>query len=113
MEINWVAVIVAVLGAGGIGAAIREIVSVVTLSRQGVSGREDRRKADIVAQRDWAMEQMKVAQDEADENEQNFEAERYKRRLVEDAFTVARRKQMEQGLEPTPWPDFEDSEPRK
>ncbi|WP_449407987.1 hypothetical protein [Microbacterium maritypicum] len=55
MEMNLVAVIVAVLGAGGIGAAIREIFGVVTLARQGMSGKEDKRRTDIVAQRDHAL----------------------------------------------------------
>lgn len=105
MEVNWIAVIVGLLGAGGIGAAVREIAGMITLVRSGVSSKEDRRKADIVAQRDWAMEQMKIAQDEADEAEQLFEFERYQRRLLEDELAIARRKLLESGHELDTWPN--------
>lgn len=54
-DFNWVALLVAVIGGGGVGVAIREIVGVVTLARQGVSGKEDKRKSDIIAARDHAL----------------------------------------------------------
>jgi len=65
-DFNWVALMVALVGGGGVGVAIREVVSVVTLARQGVSGKEDRRRSDIVSQRDWALSERDKALTERD-----------------------------------------------
>lgn len=104
-DFNWIALLVAVLGGGGIGVAIREIAAVVTLARQGVSGREDRRKADIVAARDAALAAADKAERERDEADAFFENERRKRRIAEDELVLARRALMEAGIDPRPWPD--------
>lgn len=61
-DFNWVALVVAVVGGGGIGVAIREVVGVVTLARQGVSGKEDKRRSDIIAQRDHALKMQAEAE---------------------------------------------------
>lgn len=116
MDIPWVVIIVALLGSGGIAVAIREIVSVVTLSRQGVSGKEDKRKADISTQRDYYMARVEDAERDRDLAEDHYDAERYKRRLAEDELTIARRRLLEAGMEPRPWPNFDsehDTEPRQ
>jgi hypothetical protein len=107
MDFNWVALIVALLGGGGLAVATREIVSVVTLARNGVSGKEDRRKADIVAQRDFYLTRAERAEDERDEAEAYYEHERRKRRMVEDALTLERRRLIDLGQEPMAWPDTE------
>lgn len=125
---NWVALLIAAVGSGGIFVAIREIVSVVTLARQGVSGKEDRRRADIVAQRDWAVKERDKAiaekeaadriadaaivrfQQERDRRVVIEESERGRRRVLEDELTLARRQLTNAGLEPRPWPDFDEPE---
>lgn len=103
---NWVALLVAVVGGGGVGVAIREVISVITLARQGVSGREDKRRSDIVAQRDWEMARADQAEKERDEAEAYYELERSRRRIVEDELTLARRQIISLGAEPRPFPTF-------
>ena len=78
-DINWIAIIVAVLGAGGIGAALRELAGVITLARKGVSGREDKRRDDIVAQRDFALAERDAAKQDARDAEDREDAERARR----------------------------------
>lgn len=106
METNWVAILVGLLGAGGIGAAIREIVGVVTLARNGVSGREDKRKTDIVAQRDHALQMQEEA--EAGERAANARAdtEAEQRRHWQEVAARLRRQIIESGGDPGPWPTF-------
>lgn len=106
MEPNWVAVLVAVLGAGGIGAAIREIANVVTLSRQGVSGKEDKRRVDIVAQRDHALAMQAEAEagERAADARADLEAEQ--RRHWQEVAARLRRQLIELGADPGPWPTF-------
>lgn len=88
---NWVAIIIAILGAGGFGAAIREVVSVVTLARQGVSGKEDKRRTDIVAMRDWALAERDKAQAAADAAEINEAKSAARSRVLEESLSVHRR----------------------
>lgn len=88
---NWVALLVALVGGGGVGVAVREVVSVVTLARQGVSGKEDRRRTDIVAMRDWALAERDkaiAAQDSAEIAEAKSAA---RARLLEESLSVHRR----------------------
>lgn len=109
---NWVAILVAVLGAGGIGAAIREIASVVSLARKGVSGKEDRRRDDLVAQRDHALELMRAAEREKDDADARADhAESVKRRALEELARARRRLVEEHGADPGPWPDFDNTDP--
>lgn len=108
-DMNWVATIVGVLFAGGIGATIREIVGVVTLARKGVSGKEQKRNADIVAQRDYALQQMKEAQRDADLQEKRADREAAARRLWQEEVAKLRRLAIEHGRDPGPWPDIDDN----
>jgi hypothetical protein len=101
-DLNYVALIVAVLGAGGIGAAIREIVAVITLARAGVSGKEQKRKEDLVAQRDRAVA-------EADAADARADAEAARRRLLQETLSRERRRLIELGHEPGPWPDIDET----
>ena len=108
-DMNWVALLVAFLGAGGIGAAVREIVGVVSLARKGVSGKEDKRRDDILAQRDYALAQMKEAQAEADAHEARADREAAARRRWQEECAKLRRLAIEHGRDPGPWPDIDDT----
>lgn len=111
METNWVAILVGLLGAGGIGVAVREIVGVVTLARKGVSGREDKRRVDIIAQRDHAL----TMQAEAEAGERAADAradlEADMRRFWEEQHARLRITVIENGGDPGPWPTFPRKEP--
>lgn len=63
---SLVTIIVAVLGAGGLGAFAREIADIVSKVRRGVSTRESNRKNDIIGQRDAAVERANAEQARAD-----------------------------------------------
>lgn len=66
-NVNLVTIIVAVLGAGGIGAFAREIADIVSKVRRGVSTRETNRKNDIIGQRDAALKRADEERDRADD----------------------------------------------
>lgn len=106
METNWVAILVGLLGAGGIGAAVREIVGVVTLARNGVSGREDRRKSDIVAQRDHALAMQAEAEAAERAADARADSEAEQRRHWQEVAARLRRRLIEHGEDPGPWPTF-------
>jgi hypothetical protein len=108
-DMNWVATIVGVLFAGGIGATIREIVGVVTLARKGVSGKEQKRRDDIVAQRDYALAQMRAAQSEADAHEARADREAVRRQKWQEEVAKLRRLAIEHGRDPGPWPDIDET----
>lgn len=101
-DFNWVALLVTLIGGGGIGVAIREIVGVVTLARQGVSGKEDRRKSDIIAARDHAL----ALQAEAEAGERAADAradrERDARLAWQEEATRLRVLIIELGADPGP-----------
>lgn len=108
-DMNWVLALVGVLFAGGIGATIREIVGVITLARKGVSGKEQKRRDDIVAQRDYALAQMRAAQLEADAHEARADREAAARRQWQEVVARLRRMQIENGRDPGPWPDIDET----
>ncbi len=66
-DVNLVAILVACLGAGGLGAFAREIADIASKVRRGVSTRESNRKNDIIAQRDSAIARFEAEQKRADE----------------------------------------------
>jgi hypothetical protein len=109
MEINWAAVMVAVLGGGGLGVAVREIVSVVTLARSGVSGKEDKRRGDIIAQRDHA----RLLQLDAEAGERAADARADRERLTRIAWqehaALLRRRLIENGVDPDPEPVIDET----
>lgn len=109
-ELNWVAVLVAVVGAGGIGAAIREIASVISLARKGVSGKEDKRRVDIISQRDHALALQ--AEAEAGERAADARADRERdRRIAWQEHAAQLRWQMRsQGIDPGSHPPIEDTD---
>lgn len=106
-DVNIVAILVACLGAGGLGAFAREIADIASKVRRGVSTRESNRKNDIIAQRDEALELAKDERERADDERrlrigwQNYAAGlAYKMRLA--------------GGAPDPLPDgLEDTSPTR
>jgi hypothetical protein len=103
-NINLVALVVAFLGAGGIGVFFREIVSIITLIKNGVSAKESKRKNDLVAQRDREFARAEDAIAERDMEARN-------RRRLEEYSTRLRRALIEADAEKSiqPWPDLEDT----
>jgi len=91
-----VVLVVAILGAGGIGATMREIIGVFTKVFGGMSIREDKRKRDLVQEARDAV----IA----------FEAEAKKRRVLEEAYAVLRRLYIENRPTEAPplpaWPEY-------
>ena len=107
MDMNWVAVLVAALSGGGLGLAIREIVNAVTLATRGVSGREDRRRADIIAARDWAVLQATEANRARDAAEVELDREIRRRQFYQEQLSVLRRALIDRGGDPGDWPTEE------
>ena len=118
---DWVPILVSFLGGGGIVAALSELQKMIKLSRDGVSGREDRRKADIVAERDYAIEQLaseraqRIAADERRHAaETRYDAERENRRRVTEVLIAT--EHLLQRIAPNVtlpgFPDLEDMTPQ-
>lgn len=105
-DTNWVAVIVGLLSAGGIGAGVREIVNVFTLARKGVSGREDKRRSDIIAQRDHALKMQADAEASEKAADERADREADQRRHWQEVAARLRRLIIETGGDPGPWPTF-------
>jgi hypothetical protein len=100
-SINLVALVVALLGVGGVGVFAREIVGVITLIRNGVSAKESKRKNDLVAQRDREY--------------RRAESEARNRRRLEEYSAKLRRELIAAGADDKigPWPDLEDTMTRE
>lgn len=99
-NVSPVALIVAAIGAGGLGAFFRELVDVFLKLRDGLSAREKNRKVDIVQQRDQALQREQLAWEERDR-------EASKRRRLEEHASHLRRLAIENGIEPPPYPVLE------
>ena len=119
-NVNWVALLVALVGGGGVGVAVREVVNVVMLARQGVSGKEDRRRADIVAQRDHALKLQeqaeageRAADARADRATERADREADARRFWQELAARLRRTIIDAGGDPGPWPSFDHDEPKE
>ncbi len=106
-NVNWVALLVAVVGGGGVGVAVREIVNVVMLARQGVSGKEDRRRADIVAQRDHALKLQAEAEAGERAADERADREADHRRFWQEFAARLRLNIINLGGDPGPWPTFD------
>lgn len=97
-DVNIVAILVACLGAGGLGAFARELADIASKVRRGVSTRETNRKNDIIGQRDEAILRAAAEQKRAD-------AERVRRiAWQEHAGILAYRLRMA-GISPDALPD--------
>ncbi len=106
MDFNWVALLVALVGGGGVGVAIREVVGVVTLARQGVSGKEDKRKSDIVAARDHALAMQAKAEAAADASDARADREAEHRRFWQEVAARLRLRIIAEGGDPGPTPVY-------
>jgi hypothetical protein len=99
-DVSLVALLVAVLGTGGVTAVVTSIIAAIRAARAGVATREDARTKDIVSARDEAIRDASLA-------ERHYDDERQRRRIMEDELTIARRRLMELGHDPRPWPEIE------
>lgn len=103
-NVSPVALIVAVIGAGGLGVFFRDLVDVFLKLRDGLSAREKNRKIDIVQQRDQALQREQIAWRERD-------VEAAKRRRMEEHASALRRMLIEAGLTPPDYPVLEKTLP--
>ena len=110
---NWVPIVVAAIGSGGIGAAGRELFTMVKLSREGVSGREDKRRADILTERDYAIAQLEMERRRNTLLAERADIERENRRRAVEAYINLRmwHAMNSPGVELPSYPDFEDTTP--
>lgn len=99
-NVSPVALIVAAIGAGGLGVFFRDLVDVFLKLRDGLSAREKNRKIDIVHQRDEALKREQIAWAERDR-------EAAKRRQLEEHASLLRRQVIEAGLDPPAYPVIE------
>lgn len=100
MKLDLVPLIIAVIGAGGLGAFFREIVAGVTKVLGGMSARESKRKVDIVQQRDEAISREARAWKLVD-------GEAEKRRTIQEWAARLERRLILAGLEYEPEPVLE------
>lgn len=103
-NVSPVALIVAAIGAGGLGVFFRDLVDVFLKLRDGLSAREKNRKIDIVQQRDQALQREQIAWKERD-------AEATKRRQMQEHASLLRRLLIEAGITPPDYPVIERTMP--
>lgn len=103
MDSNITTLLVAAIGAGGLGAVIRELVAAVGKMKRGVSSRESTRKDDLVAARERA---------EADAVRYGLErdAENRNRRRIEAYAAQLLRELIVSGRDPGDLPDVPELE---
>lgn len=94
-------------GGAGIALLLRELISVVAALRNGVSAREGKRKADIVQQRDEALERATKAEAQTRAANARADLEREKRIAYQEDAAAHRRQLVENGLTPGSPPDIE------
>lgn len=99
-DVNLVAILVAVLGSGGLGAVITSVVNSIQLARAGVSGKEDKRREDIIKQRDAAWARAAQAEAEADREEARADREREHRIALQEHAARLRMQLLKAGIEP-------------
>lgn len=112
-EFNWIPMLVAIIGSGGLGAAGRELFTMIKLSREGVSGREDKRRNDILNERDYALAQLEIERRRNELLNVRADIERENRRRAMEAYVALRMWHVlnnPQAQLPE-YPDFEDTTP--
>lgn len=102
MKVDLVPLIIAVIGAGGLGAFFREIIAGVTKVLGGMSARESNRKIDLIEQRDAAIAREAKAFRLVD-------AEANKRRAIQEWAARMQRQLIVAGIEPVKEPALEKS----
>lgn len=108
-DFNWIAFVTALGGASAIGLFFREIFNIFTLLRKGVSAKESKRRGDIVAQRDHAIQRAERAELRAEEAENRVDAERENRRIVWAHAARLERLLLLAGIEPGTFPDIDET----
>lgn len=101
-DTNWVAIVVGFLASSTFGVILKMVYDGVVMHRAGVSGREDKRRNDIVAQRDYAIQRMEKAEAEADREEQRADRERDRRIRWQEETARLRLLLIAAGLNPGP-----------
>lgn len=91
MDSNVTTLVVAALGAGGIGAVLREVIAGVGKLTRGVSVKERDRKDDLAGERDRALFRERAAVQREDEANERLDAAERNRRRVEAAAAVMER----------------------
>lgn len=83
-------IIIALGGGAGMGAGLKALVDTVLAVRAGVSAREGKRKADIVQQRDEALEEAKAERLRANTEQARADVELRRADWAESNMKVAR-----------------------
>lgn len=78
-DATWVTLVVALVGSGGLGSVIVATLNNVKLHKQGVAGKEDQRREDIVKQRDEALARLSASEVSERAEEVRADAERERR----------------------------------
>ena len=104
-----IALVVPIITSAGFGVAVKSIIDGIRMARRGVSGREDKRRSDIVAQRDHAIARMEAAEAAADKQEALADAEAGRRRRWQEYAARLRLRLVELGQDPGAWLDDTDN----
>lgn len=99
-DVSIVALIVALLGTGGLGSVVVAIINNVKLHKQGVAGNEDHRREDIVKQRDDALLQARIAEKAERAEEVRADTERANRIKWQEETARLRLKLINAGHDP-------------
>jgi hypothetical protein len=99
---NPVALIIAFITSAVFGVVVKSIFDAWSLHRQGVSGREDKRKTDILAQRDYAFKRMEDAEADAAAERVRADAEARRRIIWREEAARLRLLLREAGIDPGP-----------
>lgn len=100
MDLNWVAITVAILGSAGLGGIITSVINGVSMARKGIAGREDERRLDIVVQRDLAWARVEQAERAESAADKRADLERISRIKWQEAAVRLRFQLLAAGLEP-------------
>lgn len=99
-DFSLTTVLVAVLGAGGLGVFVREIFAGLAKMRSGVSARENDRRTDLVKRAERAERAERIATERSERETRNrWRIEEYAQRL--------RRLLIQHGIEPPGEPEVE------
>lgn len=113
-DANMVALIVALVGSGGLGSVIVAILNNVKLHKQGVAGKEDQRREDIVKQRDEALARLHDSEISERAEEARADAERIRRIRWQEEAARLRVQLIQNGQDPGGSPvDEATIDPRK
>lgn len=100
MDLNWVALTVAILGSAGVGGIITSTINGIVMARKGIAGREDQRRNDIVQQRDSALARAIAAERAADVADARADGERVTRIKWQETAARLRLQLITAGIEP-------------